>query len=107
MVWVIFDEVTLTLDHFLFYGDKAGELLPSLDSLKVAKNSKDNKDGIIAERPNIRVINKGQFKIVKSVGELFNLLFCNELPNIEGEAFSPQNLIPADHDNEFKKLFRI
>lgn len=107
MVWVVFDEATLTLDHFLFYGDKAGEPLPSLDSLKVAKHSKGNKDGIKAERPNIRVINKGQFKTVKSVGELFNLLFCNEPPNLEGEAFSPQNLIPADHDNEFKKLHRI
>ena len=62
MIWIVFDDEELQLNHFLYYGGKAGESLPDLGNLKVAKHSKGNKDGIKLERQNIRVVNKGQFK---------------------------------------------
>ncbi|MDN3490927.1 hypothetical protein [Pseudoalteromonas sp. APC 3694] len=57
VVWIIFDEDSLKFKEFLFYGEQAGEPLPNIDNLKVAKHTKGNKDGVKNERPNIRVIN--------------------------------------------------
>ena len=107
MVWIIFNEDTLKFDHFLFYGDKAGEPLPCLDDLKVAKHTKGNSDGIKAERPNIRVINKGQFLTVRTVEELFNLLFINEFTGLVVPAEMNQSIKSAINASDFKKLHRI
>ncbi|KPZ57957.1 hypothetical protein [Pseudoalteromonas sp. P1-25] len=75
VIWIIFDENTLEFKNFLFYGDVAGEPLPGIENLKTARHTKGNKDGIKNERPNIKIINKGQFQSINSVRELFNILF--------------------------------
>ena len=61
VVWIFFDENTLALDNFLFFGDDPGKPLPSIDEEKVAKHTKANQDGYKAERPNVRIVNKGTF----------------------------------------------
>jgi hypothetical protein len=71
VVWVYFDEHTLALGPFLFYGGAAGEPLPDLSQLKVAKHTKANAEGHKAERPAIRVVPKGKFVSLKTVEELY------------------------------------
>jgi len=75
VVWVYFDRETLALGPFLFYGGRPGLPLADLSSKKVARHTKGNKDGLKAERPNIRVLNKGDFLAVDSIEELYERLF--------------------------------
>lgn len=75
VVWIYFDENTLSLGPFLFFGGNPGEPLPSISALKTAKHTKADADGHKAERPNIRIINKGSFSVFNSIDELFTALF--------------------------------
>ncbi|MEH6594847.1 hypothetical protein [Pseudoalteromonas marina] len=108
MVWIIFDEDSLAFKEFLFYGDQAGEPLPSIDNLKVAKHAKGNKDGVKNERPNIRVINKGQFEPVNSMESLFHKLFCMNQSETSDVALTKQE-VQQDNStlDDFTKLNRI
>lgn len=75
VIWVYFNEESLDLGPFYFYGNLPGEPLPSIESLKIAKHTKGNKDGIKAERPNLRVINIGNFKRLETISDLYQHLF--------------------------------
>ncbi|GAA5012935.1 hypothetical protein GCM10025794_01110 [Massilia kyonggiensis] len=46
----------MTLGPFLFFGAEPGLPLPPLDTFKVARHTKGNKDGAKQERPNLRVV---------------------------------------------------
>ena len=75
ILWIYFDQTTLELGPFLFFGGDPGNPLPSLNNLKVAKHTKGDAHGHKAERPNIRTINKGCFTRYETVKELYNALF--------------------------------
>jgi hypothetical protein len=75
VIWVYFDENTLDLGPFLFFGGKAGEPLPDISRFRVGKHAKGNAQGKKAERPKIRVINKGKFTEYDSIHELYDVLF--------------------------------
>jgi hypothetical protein len=75
VIWVYFDEKTLNLGPFLYFGAGAGERLPNISERKVAKHTKGNKDGVKAERPNIRVLPKGCFKEINSIKDIYSQLF--------------------------------
>jgi hypothetical protein len=75
VVWIYFNKDTVELGPFYFFGGKPGEPLPDLLGTKVAKHTKGDQDGHKAERPNIRVLNKGMFTRIDSVNELYNVLF--------------------------------
>lgn len=75
VVWVYFNEETLELGPFYFYGAKPGEPLPDLDGTKVGRHTKGDQDGYKAERPNIRVLNKGSFDRYDTVQDIYNVLF--------------------------------
>lgn len=75
IVWIYFDVETLSLGPFYYFGSDRAKPLKSFIGSKVAKHSKGNKDGVKAERPNIRVINKGQFKVHNDIESLYNVLF--------------------------------
>ena len=75
VVWIYFDENTLELGPFYYYGAAPGQPLPSLDEAKVAHHTKGNQDGFKAKRPNIRQLNKGKFTKYESVEELYKALF--------------------------------
>ena len=77
VVWVYFDEDTLELGPFLYFGGSPGEPLPDIDSFKVAKHTKGNAHGEKAERPSVRVVNKGEFSRLASVEELWDALFAS------------------------------
>lgn len=75
VIWIVFEEDTLALNHFYFYGEKAGKPLARLNEAKTAKHTKGNVDGIKAERPYIRSVNKGQFERYDSIEALYKVLF--------------------------------
>jgi len=75
VVWIYFDEKSLKLGPFLYFGAEAGKQLPNLDKRRVAKHTKGNKDGVKAERPNVRVLPKGIFKEIKSIEGIYSQLF--------------------------------
>ena len=78
VVWIYVNEGTLELGPFLFFGNHAGMPLPSLGD-KIGRHTKGNKDGIKAERPNIRVIPKGKFDEFKTMEGIYAQLFESQL----------------------------
>lgn len=77
VIWVYFNEQSMELGPFLFFGGSAGSPLPNLDGFKIAKHTKANVEGVKAERPEIREIPKGQFRKYETVQEIYELLFKN------------------------------
>lgn len=75
VVWVMFDESTLELGPFYFFGSEPGLPLPSLDDAKVARHTKGDQDGYKAERPNVRELNKGRFVRLETIESLYFELF--------------------------------
>ncbi len=75
VVWIFFDEETLSLGPIRVFGNEAGQPLTDIQEYKVAKHSKGNSRGEKIERPNIRVVNKGAFKEFKSIEEVYDFLF--------------------------------
>lgn len=75
VIWIKFNEETLELGPFYFFGGCAGEPLPSIENKKIAKHTKGDQDGHKAERPNIRELNKGNFVCYKTVQEIYDVLF--------------------------------
>ena len=75
VIWVVFDEKTLLLGPFFYFGGKVGEPLPSLEKARVAKHTKGDQSGNKAERPHIRVLKKGDFTRYNSITEINLALF--------------------------------
>lgn len=59
VVLIYFNNDTLELGPFYCFGANPGQPLPSLEGLKIAKHTKGDAAGIKLERPNIRILNKG------------------------------------------------
>lgn len=75
IIWIYFDEKTLDLGPFLYFGANPGEPLPNISALKTARHTKANAEGIKAKRPAIRIVPKSQFKSIDSIEELYDKLF--------------------------------
>ncbi len=75
VVWMQFDPLTLEFDHFLWFGNDAGKMLPELCAFKVAKHAKGNAQGIKLERPNIRVVPKSSFEPLHGIEDVVGKLF--------------------------------
>jgi hypothetical protein len=74
VIWVLFDQDTLQLGPFLWYGGAPGEPLPHLGD-KVARHSKANAQGRKTERPNLRVVARRLFVSLASMEEVVTALF--------------------------------
>ena len=75
VVWAFFDDDSLRLGPFLFFGGGPGQPLPDLNSFKVSRHTKGNAQGVKAERPNIRDIPKGRCRHLDKIEELWLTLF--------------------------------
>ena len=75
IIWIYFDERTLELGPFLFFGSEAGLPLPDIAGFKIAKHTKANAEGIKKERPEIRVVNKGEFVRFNRIVDVYSILF--------------------------------
>ncbi|WP_211368229.1 hypothetical protein [Pseudoxanthomonas gei] len=75
VVWIQFDNETLELGPFLFFGNDAGQPLPPILDFKIAKHTKGNASGIKAARPDLRNVPKSRFRKLASIAEVFDALF--------------------------------
>lgn len=75
VIWIYFDEDTLALGPFLFFGGKPGEKLPDMEKEKTARHGKGDQDGVKNERSDIRIINKGKFRKYYTIQEIYTALF--------------------------------
>jgi hypothetical protein len=75
VVGLLFDEVTLQLGPFLWFGGTPGKPLPDLSQFKVAKHTKGNAHGLKAPRPGLRVVPRSAFVPIATIGELSECLF--------------------------------
>ena len=71
VVWIYFNEDTLRLGPFFYFDVN----VKSLGMRKIAKHTKGNKDGVKAERQNIRVVPKGSFTKIESIEDIYARLF--------------------------------
>lgn len=78
VVWIYFDEETLRLGPFRYFGARPGKPLPSLVEFKTAKHTKWSRsegEAVKAERQNIRVIPRGSFTKAESIADMYAQLF--------------------------------
>jgi hypothetical protein len=75
IVWVMFDEESLALGPFFWFGGTPNKPLPDITSFPVARHTKGNARGLKAARPNIRVLKRTDFDEVASIPELVERLF--------------------------------
>ena len=75
VVWVYFNENTLELGPFYYFGGAPGKSLPDIYGAKVARHTKGDQDGYKAERPNIRQLNKGDFTKYETIQEIYIAIF--------------------------------
>jgi hypothetical protein len=75
VVFMWFDQETLDLGPFLFFGAPPGQRLPDLAGMKIGKHTKANAQGVKAERPNIRTVPLSKFERVDTVELLVTRLF--------------------------------
>jgi hypothetical protein len=73
-IWVLFDQKTLELGPFLWFGGAPGQPLPRLGD-KVARHSKADSNGRKNARPNLRVVKRSRFTVLTSVDEVVVALF--------------------------------
>lgn len=82
VVWVIrkenFETRRMSL-RYLFFGGSPGEPLPAIPAVRHRKAKRRQ-----PERPNMRVLNKGQFQCVRTTGHLLELLFGVDVARTDG-----------------------
>jgi len=74
VIWMLVDAETLQPAEFLWFGGAGNQELPDLGEQR-AKHTKGNAEGVKALRDAIRVVNKGRFTRLKTMDELFIMLF--------------------------------
>jgi hypothetical protein len=74
VIWVLFDQDTLQLGPYLWFGAAPGNRLPPLGD-KVARHSKADSSGHKAERPNLRIVRRRCFTELKTMDEVVGALF--------------------------------
>ena len=79
VIWIWFDPDSMELGPFLWFGGSPGEPLPSLGD-RVGRHSKGDRTGHKAERPNIRLLRKGQFSPISTMDEVTEALFGRSRP---------------------------
>ena len=82
VVWVIREENLKTRRmslRYRFFGGGPGEPLPAIPATRRRKAKRRQK-----ERPNMRVINKGQFQCVRTTQHLLELLFGARVAQTDG-----------------------
>jgi hypothetical protein len=89
VVVVFFQEESLALGPFLFFGGMPGEPLPSLQPFKVAKNVRANAQGLKTERPNHRVVPNSAFQKIATIEALYGCLFGTQ-PSVPPDPFTLQ-----------------
>jgi hypothetical protein len=74
ILWLEFDPTNLTIDRYYWFGGRAGTALPDLGA-RISRHSKGNSEGEKNERPIHRVLTRGRFEALASIGEVVERMF--------------------------------
>jgi hypothetical protein len=74
VIWIQFDPESLELGPFLWFGGTPRMPLPALGD-RIGKHSKGDRSGRKAERPNIRLLRRSQFKLLAMIDDVARALF--------------------------------
>ena len=74
VVWIFFDEETLNLGPFLYFGNVGNGPMQDIKNFKVATHTKGNSKGFKKERPEIRVLTKSAFVKYDTITDLYTRL---------------------------------
>jgi len=80
VILIEFDDKTLELGPFYWFGGRPGEKLPDISTFPVAKHTKGNAQGVKLERPNIRQIPRSKFQRLDTTKEVVDRLFGGVVP---------------------------
>ena len=69
-----FDTESHAIEHFYWFGGKAGTALPDLGAW-ISRHSRGNAEGEKNERPIHRVLSRGRFEPLANVAEVVKKLF--------------------------------
>jgi hypothetical protein len=75
ILWLEFDRESLAMERYFWFGGKAGTALPDLGE-RISRHSKGNSEGEKNERPIHRVLTRGRFEALASIGEVVERMFC-------------------------------
>jgi hypothetical protein len=75
ILWLEFDPESLAIERYYWFGSKAGNALPDLGE-RISRHSKGNSEGEKNERPIHRVLTRGRFEALASIGEVVERMFC-------------------------------
>lgn len=75
VVWIKFDQHSMAIQQYLFFGGPPGSPLPSMEHLRTARRTTPNAQGEKPERLGHRVVPKSLFSPVSKIERLFELLF--------------------------------
>ena len=75
VIWIRFDPDSMELGPFLWFGGRPGDPLPPLGD-RIGKHTKGDRTGLKAERPNIRMLNKGQLSALSTMDDVVQALLC-------------------------------
>ena len=78
VIWIIFDQMTVELGPYLWFGGEPGKPLPALGE-RVGKHSKGDGNGHKAQRPHMREVRRSQFKILKTMEDVAAALFGKQV----------------------------
>lgn len=87
VIWTLFDDNTLELSPFLWFGSEPGQPLPDISDCDIARHTKGDATGHKGERPGLREVTRSRFEEVQSIDELLVRLFGNRtgrMPLFEG-----------------------
>ena len=79
VIWMRYSPATLALGPFFWFGGKPRQAMPSLGE-KIARHTKGNKEGVKAQRPNIRLLTTTRFDKLESMRAVADALFGVSLP---------------------------
>lgn len=82
VVCLQFEETSLDLGPFYWFGGLPNERLPELNGFPVASHTKGNSEGIKNPRPNIRVVPLSAFDPVNNIGQLSVKLFGDAVAHL-------------------------
>jgi len=74
VIWIEFDQASLALERFYWFGGEPGAALPNLGS-RISRHSKANSQGKKTERRVHRVLSKARFDSLGNIGEVALRLF--------------------------------
>jgi hypothetical protein len=74
VIWMVVTP-DLLVDHYLWFGSPPGVPFPDISGYAVTKHSKGNAGGVKLERPNHRIIPRGQFDRLNTLDAVLERLF--------------------------------